>query len=97
MTYRFLSPALREATEAAEYYETQVFGLGADFLDELDAAINRILDFPEAWSVIAPPFRHCSLHRFPYTIIYEEEAPEEILIVSVFHQHREPLSWKRNL
>ncbi|HRQ87646.1 MAG TPA: type II toxin-antitoxin system RelE/ParE family toxin [Bacteroidia bacterium] len=97
MTYRYLTPALLEATEAAEYYETQVFGLGADFLDELDAAIQRIIDFPKAWGIISGDCRHCSLHRFPYTVIYEEESPEEILIVSVFHQHREPLSWKRNL
>jgi hypothetical protein len=68
MTYRFLTPAIREIAEAAGYYDSRVPGLGADFLDEMESAIERILNFPEAWSMIAPPFRHCSLRRFPYSI-----------------------------
>ena len=97
MNYRFLSPAIRELTEAVEYYESQIAGLGADFLDELDASISRILQFPEAWGVISRPFRHCSFRRFPYTVIYVATGTENVLIVSIFHQHREPLSWKQNL
>jgi len=97
MTYRFLSPALIELTEAAEFYESKVPGLGADFVFEADEAISRVLDFPEAWSRISNDYRHCNFRRFPYTIIYSMHSAEEILIVSVFHLHREPLSWKRNL
>jgi hypothetical protein len=47
MTWRFLSPALGEIVEAAEYYEGRVAGLGGDFVDEVDAAICRIIQFPE--------------------------------------------------
>jgi len=47
MTWRFLSPALGEIVEAAEYYEERVAGLGGDFVDEVDAAICRIIQFPE--------------------------------------------------
>ena len=36
MSYRFLSPALTELTEAAEFYEKSIPGLGADFIDEVD-------------------------------------------------------------
>jgi len=97
MTYRILAPALVELTEAAEYYDSKVCGLGADFVGETDDAISRILDFPEAWGRISETHRHCRLRRFPYAIIYSIESTEEILIVSVFHQHREPLSWKTNL
>lgn len=49
MNFRFLTPAFAEIREAAEFYENRVSGLGADFLDEVDAAIERILSFPEAW------------------------------------------------
>lgn len=97
MTYRFLTPATQEIVDAAEYYDDRVSGLGADFLDELEATIQRILRFPEAWSVISSPFRHCSLSRFPYSIIYTPGTRNEILIVSVFHQSREPMTWTRNL
>ena len=47
MNYRFLAPALVELGEAAEFYEERVAGLGADFLDEVDASIERIRNFGE--------------------------------------------------
>ena len=97
MTYRFLSPAAEEIEEASQFYESRVQGLGADFLEELDSAIQQILQFPKAWGLVSEQFRHCSLRRFPYTIIYTLQTSQEILIVSVFHQSREPMTWNRNL
>ena len=97
MTWRFLSPALAEIAEAAEYYEEKVRGLGGDFVDEVDAAVCRILQFPDAWGSLSENYRHCSLRRFPYAVIYTRDSKGEILVVSIFHQSREPLSWKRNL
>lgn len=72
MTYRFLSPALVELTEATQYYEEKVSGLGADFIDEVNAAVDRILAFPDAWGRLSANYRHCNLRRFPYTIIENE-------------------------
>ena len=97
MNFRFLSPALEELAEAAEYYDHEVPGLGADFLSEVDRAIDLILGFPEAWGKISEDFRHCNLRRFPYTVIYTLEGSHEIMIVSVFHQSREPSSWRANM
>ena len=97
MNFRFLSPALVELAEGAEYYEGKVPGLGADFVDEAESAIARILNYPEAWGRLSDEFRHCNFRRFPYTIVYLVESKEAILIVSIFHQSRKPLSWKRNL
>jgi plasmid stabilization system protein ParE len=74
-----------------------VSGLGADFLDEVDAAIARILQFPEAWGRLGTDFRRCNLRRFPYSVIYSVRSDQEILIVSAFHQSREPRSWRENL
>jgi plasmid stabilization system protein ParE len=96
MSYRFLSPALGELSEAAAFYDERVPGLGADFIAEVDAAVARIQQFPEAWSQLSEGFRRCSLRRFPYTLIYTLLDDGEILIVSVFHQSREPRSWREN-
>lgn len=97
MTYRLLSPALAEIAHAAEYYDREVPGLGADFIDELDAAIGRVVKFPEVWGRIAEGYRHCKFRRFPYAVIYSIQSKGEILVVSVFHQSRAPLSWQDNL
>ena len=53
MTIRFLSRAETELASAAQYYEQQVSGLGSDFLDEVEVAIGKIRDFPEAWSPVS--------------------------------------------
>ena len=97
MTYRILSPALAEMTESADYYEAQVAGLGADFVMEVDLAIGRILQFPQAWGRISNKCRHCQLRRFPYSIIYAIQDTGEMVVVSVFHHSRAPFSWERNL
>ena len=97
MSYRLLTPALVELRDAADYYEAQVSGLGADFIAEVESTIDRIIKYPEAWSLISAKFRHCHLRRFPHSVIYVVEKDSSILIVSVFHQSRKPLSWKSNL
>lgn len=97
MNYRFLTPALGEIRESVEYYEDKVPGLGADFLDEVDAAIDRIMKFPEAWGNLGGRYRRCNLRRFPFSVIYPIQTGPEIVIVSVFHQSREPRSWREYL
>ena len=96
MTFRFLSPALSELSEAADYYERQA-EMGREFVTEVEESIERILMFPLAWGKVSPDFHHCHLRKFPYTVIYKLENDDVIIIVSLFHQHRQPLSWKSNL
>ncbi len=96
MTHRFLSPALRELAEAAEYYESQQPGLGAEFLHEVETAIMRIQLHPEAWMLMSPNTRRCRTHRFPHGVIYQIRD-DELLIVSVMDLRRHPDSWRNNL
>lgn len=96
MKFRILPPAAKEVREAARYYEQAVPGLGFEFVDEVRAAIRRILIHPEAWAPLDPVFRRCRTARFPFGVIYTIE-PDFILIVSVMHLHREPESWRGNL
>ncbi len=44
----FLDAAREEMMEAAEYYEGKAAGLGVDFLDEVEHAVHRALQFPKA-------------------------------------------------
>ena len=46
--YRFLTPAILEVETASQFYETNCSGLGREFLDEIDATIQRILANPGA-------------------------------------------------
>jgi hypothetical protein len=64
--YRFLSPAEQEMTEAALFYDAASSGLGSDFLDDVQQAIDRLREYPESGEVIAPDLQRTLLHRFPF-------------------------------
>lgn len=42
--YRFLSPADEEMTEASLFYEAAARGLGNDFLNDVQQAIDRLCE-----------------------------------------------------
>ena len=96
MKFRLLPSAASELRAAALYYETQVSGLGHDFIQEVRATISRISQWPEAWQPLDEEIRRCRTHRFPYGIIYAVENGD-VLILSVMHLHRHPDSWRKNL
>ncbi len=91
--YRFTSAALTELREAIIYYEHLENGLGAAFLDEIEATVNRVLQYPEAWHQLSPRLRRCRTHRFPFGLIYQIRT-DEILITSVMDLRRDPARWQ---
>jgi plasmid stabilization system protein ParE len=93
MVVRFLTPAQAELREAVAYYESQKQGLGSQFAEEVKRTIQRILQYPEAWSPISKRTRRCRTKRFPYRVIYQVRG-DVLLIVAVMHLHREPRAWK---
>jgi hypothetical protein len=96
MRIEFLQAAEHEASQAAVYYEQKKRGLGVDFLDELNQALNRILCFPNAWAPLSGRTRRCRLRRFPYGVIYQVRE-QMILVIAVMHMSREPGSWRDRL
>ena len=48
MKYRIISLASEDLAGAVKYYEAQSKGLGADFLDEFEASLERICHCPDA-------------------------------------------------
>ena len=71
--YRFLSPAEEEMTEAAMFYESRSGGLGNDFLDDVQQAVNRLSDYPYSGEPIDSGLKRTLLHRFPFSLIYAVE------------------------
>ena len=94
--YRFTSAALTELKEATLYYEEKEDRLGAVFLDEVDAAVKRILRQPRAWHPMSARTRRCRTHRFPFGLLYQIRS-DEILITAVMDLRRDPRRWKRLL
>lgn len=93
MKIDFLDAAKSELDDAIDYYDEQRFGLGLEFEEELEQALERIDHYPEAWSPLSSRVRRCVLNRFPYSVIYEIRS-EIIIIVAIQHHHKEPESWR---
>jgi plasmid stabilization system protein ParE len=92
----FLAPAQAEMAEAVTYYNSQKPELGSQFSEEIQRTIERILQYPEAWTPLSKRTRRCRTNKFPYGVIYQVQA-DVLLIVAVMHLHREPQTWKSRL
>jgi len=86
--------ARAEFLAAVEYYEECQPGLGRRFRNNVEAAVNKIVETPFRYRVLHSPFRRCLVGSFPYAVIFSIE-PEHILIVAVSHTKRRPGYWRK--
>ena len=80
--------AIQDMTEAFDWYENKLAGLGAKFLDEVDLCFDWIIQTPEHYQTHREQ-RIAVMHRFPYKIVYEIEG-ETIVVFAVYHDKRNP-------
>ena len=92
MTAQFLESAQTELDQTFEWYETQQKDLGVQFLNEFDAAVRRVITYPESYVLIEKDVRRCLVKRFPYGVLYGIDA-DKIIIIAVAHLHRKPDYW----
>ena len=87
--------AAEELIEAVDFYESKQPGLGGDFFDEIEAAVDVILDAPERWPLIyqADDTRGYLVSRFPYRIYYRPFG-SGWRIIAVAHGSRQPDYWR---
>ncbi len=94
MILRFADEALAEYIAAGRYYNQQVPGLGDDFVDEIEAAVGRILASPQTWHVVENDVRRYLVKRFPYGL-YHTTAQAVVVIWAVKHLHRDLDYWQQ--
>ena len=92
MIVRFTSSAEGELKRALSFYENSEYGLGDQFLSEVEATVQRITSNPTAWAPMSTRTRRCRTHRFPYALFYQIR-PDEILIIAVMDLRRDPERW----
>jgi plasmid stabilization system protein ParE len=98
---RILEEAAEEAIEAAAWYERERAGLGVEFSQAVDAAIDLLEE--ELVPLTNMPggagsrgAKRLLLKRFPYDIVVRE-FPEEVVVVAVAHHSRRPGYWRHRL
>ncbi len=89
-----LRPAVKqEIDEIISYYEKQKRGVGLLFLEILDMLLSRVHHHPEQFQEVHKQIRRAVLKDFPYNI-YFRMYKNQIIVLAVTHQKRNPKVWK---
>lgn len=86
--------AREDLTASAKYYESKQIGLGSDFLDEVEKALEQIKQNPNQFPIIYKNVRKALVGRFPYKLLFIVKSIG-IIIFSVFHTSQNPEKWKK--
>ena len=96
MNYEFHPEAEEEFIEQAARYDSEVPGLGPRFGDEVNRAIELLLENPKVGAPVDKNLHHFVLRRFPHSVIYAVMV-DTLFIVAVAHSSREPGYWRSRI
>ena len=99
--FRTEPEASEELEESANWYTDRRAGLGVEFIEAFDAALEQIGRWPEIGHLVPHvpadvPARRFPLSRFPYHVAYVE-WDGVIRVLAVAHDHRKPGYWSSRL
>jgi plasmid stabilization system protein ParE len=85
--------AAADMDDAFVWYEGRRAGLGVEFLDAVDRALEAISAQPARNPVIYRNTRRILLRRFPYAIYYRI-LNGDVVVVACMHGRRSPRRWR---
>lgn len=98
MTLRvvFRRAAKIEFEEAAVCYDTQRFGLGEEFMAEIEQAVANATVAPQRYPVVFGDIRRTVARRFPFSGYFRVRSGA-MVVLAVFHGRRNPAIWQRRV
>jgi len=96
---RILQEAAEEAIAAANWYDEQRKGLGTEFTNAVETAIDQIEEGQTPLSPILDKgseqtIKRLMLKRFPFSIVVLEKK-EETVVIAIAHHSRKPGYWRK--
>ena len=82
-----------EYDESIRWYESQQQRIGTKFEREIQTVISTIISQPDRFAMAYQDIREAPVNHFPFSIYYKLR-PNRIVILSIFHQSRDPIVWK---
>jgi plasmid stabilization system protein ParE len=82
-----------DINEARQGYESRKHGLGADFLNCVEDALDRIVANPFWFPVVHEDVRRAIVRQFPCGVFFRP-FEDRVVILAVFHASRDPRSWQ---
>ena len=87
---RFSREAREEALQAAAWYATRRPELRAEFLGDLDDAVEQVTRYAPH---LGSPRGRVFFKRFPYSLFFIE-LPTRYRVLAVAHARRRPFYWR---
>jgi toxin ParE1/3/4 len=97
MLYQLLitPAALLDVEDAIAYYSSKEESLGEKFASVVDAGLQQIARFPQAYGYRYKNIRGKFLQRFPYLILFQiDEINRTIQVVRIFNTYHNPAGYK---
>jgi plasmid stabilization system protein ParE len=78
-----------DVADGYRWYQARQSKLGERYLEELDAAFQRIVENPAAYQEVLPEVRRAVAHTFPYLVFFTFD-PEAVYILAVIPAAQDP-------
>ena len=86
--------AVEELARARRWYDDRRAGVGDELVACVDAVIQQAVIAPETCARVHREVRRVLVRRFPYGVFFLAED-DRIVVLAIFHAHRDPAVWKR--
>ena len=86
--------AEEDIRETFEWYKSKYIKLGSDFLEEIEWIFQRIEEYPDMFPKVYIDLQRALVRRFPYAVYFKQNN-DEIIVVGVLHQRRNPAAWQK--
>jgi plasmid stabilization system protein ParE len=83
-----------DLTEAYDWYESQLAGLGGEFLLVVEASLATVQRKPKQYPVIYRRIRRALTRRFPFGVFYLTRR-NTIIVLAILHAKRDPQLWQQ--
>lgn len=88
MRVEYNPEAADDLNRATAQYNDLRAGLGDSLREEVYGAVERILQNPRQHRIVEHDIRRCFVHRFPYSVLFREVAPDWVRVLTIRH-HRQ--------
>ena len=89
----FRQAARAELIRSIKWYDDRRAGLGDEFETEVNSVLDTIAEHPDRYPIADGEVRVAKVHRFPFGVYYRIRSGW-IVIISVFHESRDPSEWQ---
>ena len=90
MSYRYVfhAAAQQDYEDAVIWYAEKSLQAAENFVTAVDQTLILICEYPRRWRNEYKKFRELGVKKYPYTIIYTIEEPQQLIVITSIYHHK---------